>query len=844
MANEKDTGKKIENLEKKIDSLNKKISASTKKAVEDMSEPFDAMIDYSDELLRNLQRQKDLTEGISKLSRDQQDYASLITEYAREGNKELEREAILLERSAKFQIEQADAALDMLKTREKQIDLSDEQIKHEKEKLIIESRIKKLAEKYSEELEEQLEFLDEITHMVKSIPVVGGLLAKSFNFDKIKEEFSEKVIKSFDNPKAYKFDALKLGLRLALIGGLVMAIHRAVHLQEEIVDLGKAFGTSYKESYKMLSNLEAGVISSGIIGANVKEAVEAQMAYNNVLGTSTQLTKEQLQAQLFLTKQLGFSADESAIATQNAEATGVSLQQQFAGVESMVNEYNKFADDNVNVRNTTKQVLKLSNSLRAAYKNNAKELTMAVIQANKLGMSLERTSEISKGYLSIDESIQSEMEARVITGKNINLNEARLLSLQGKSAEAVASAVDGIGGYEELSRMLPFQQEALAKALNMSTDEMLQQAKMSKLGVKDMKELTDEKVKQLEAAQKITPEEAKQYLKQNQIAGIQERMASLSEKLLITFDKIFSGPLSKILDYLGQGVTFLENMIGGAEKFIEKILPAPMIDFLKKVGDIGKIALAVGAIASIVSLFKAAGKGVPVFITNQSGTGGSDIAAETGAPGGGMVKNLSKLGKSFKKGGMKGGMKSLSGFSKQALKGAGGKLGIIGALGSLGMNVAEDGFSLETLGRTGLTGLGSFLGAGLIGGPTLGAGAIGGGIAGGMAGDYLGDLIFGEKSQTPENDFIMRPGQDPISFNKDDIIIGGTSLLEGGTSTGNGELLAAVKEQNELLKQLISSVKQPTVIKMGSRTIEELDSQISLRKNINLAADSSYGTRI
>jgi hypothetical protein len=181
-------------------------------------------------------------------------------------------------------------------------------------------------------------------------------------------------------------------------------------------------------------------------------------------------------------------------------------------------------------------------------------------------------------------------------------------------------------------------------------------------------------------------------------------------------------------------------------------------------------------------------------------------------------------------------------MGKSALKGAGGKLGIIGALGSLGMNVAEDGFNLETLGRTGLTGLGSFLGAGLIGGPTLGVGAIGGGIAGGMAGDYAGDLIFGEKSQTPENDFIMRPGQAPISFNKDDIIIGATNPF-GGSTSNNDESIAILKEQNVLLKQLIATTSGPTVIKIGSRTIEELDSQIGLRKNYNTVVDSSYGTR-
>jgi hypothetical protein len=60
---------------------------------------------------------------------------------------------------------------------------------------------------------------------------------------------------------------------------------------------------------------------------------------------------------------------------------------------------------------------------------------------------------------------------------------------------------------------------------------------------------------------------------------------------------------------------------------------------------------------------------------------------------------------------------------------------------------------MESLGRASLSGGGAFLGGllGTIGG--LGAASvplgIAGGIGGGMAGDKLGDLIFGERKETP-----------------------------------------------------------------------------------------------
>ena len=48
------------------------------------------------------------------------------------------------------------------------------------------------------------------------------------------------------------------------------------------------------------------------------------------------------------------------------------------------------------------------------------------------------------------------------------------------------------------------------------------------------------------------------------------------------------------------------------------------------------------------------------------------------------------------------------------------------------------------------------------------------------------------------DDFILRPGQPPIKFNKDDLLIGGTNL--GGSNNNN--------EVTTLLKELISAVKQ------------------------------------
>jgi hypothetical protein len=67
------------------------------------------------------------------------------------------------------------------------------------------------------------------------------------------------------------------------------------------------------------------------------------------------------------------------------------------------------------------------------------------------------------------------------------------------------------------------------------------------------------------------------------------------------------------------------------------------------------------------------------------------------------------------------------------------------------------------------------------------------------------------------DDFILRPGQPPIKFNKDDLLIGGTSL---GGGSGDGEVTALLKELISIIKSggdvYLDSTKVGTALTVGS----------------------------
>ena len=113
-----------------------------------------------------------------------------------------------------------------------------------------------------------------------------------------------------------------------------------------------------------------------------------------------------------------------------------------------------------------------------------------------------------------------------------------------------------------------------------------------------------------------------------------------------------------------------------------------------------------------------------------------------------------------------------------------------------------------------------------------------------------GMMLLSEMTSTkdgvisPDGGLVVSGPKGSISLDKDDSIIAGTNLGGNSDSSNNGDLLTELRKQNELLKAILTATDQPVKINIGSKTIEELDSQISLRKNYNLSADRTYGNRL
>jgi hypothetical protein len=437
-----------------------------------------------------------------------------------------------------------------------------------------------------EEINKKLGVTGALLTGISKIPIVGPLLKTNEALDLARK-------KAQAGGNAFQVMGTALGsVGKSLISNLfdpLVTIGLTVKIFKELLDLGfrldkqvvslqKAFYLSRVEAQALQDRFQNITDTNNVLVKGLNDSlitrenqVEAAIQLSNVMGAVGRVTDQEVQSQIKLTKQMGLSVEEGqalyVLGRQNKMTSSEVVDEITKQVKATQKQHGFLLD----TKKVTQDVSKITGQLRLQYGNNVKQLASAVIQSNKLGFSLEQTKKIAEGLLNFEESIENELSAELLIGRDLNLEQARLLALNGKSAEATALIAQNMGGSAGFAAMNVIQQEALAKALNMSADELansiMQQENLGNLKEEDKKRLEDEigRLKErgeLEKAQQLERAAANGADIESAIESInkQDEFNNNVKKIKESLEGLLSGPAFQLAEWVTSMVKNSETL--------------------------------------------------------------------------------------------------------------------------------------------------------------------------------------------------------------------------------------------------------------------------------------------
>lgn len=315
------------------------------------------------------------------------------------------------------------------------------------------------------------EINDELRTFVEKLEETEPNLSKAEKKQRIMREgfklMGESIEESLNDPLTVTSIAIA-GLT-KIVGLIADGFKRS---QENTSSLAKGLNITNKEAMELSKNMSAASFGSDRLFVSSKGLTETLTAINSELGTSVQLSNEELLTFTKLRETAGLTNEELMGIQKLSLANGKSFDENADSLLNQVSALNKASGIYLNEKEILKDISKLSAATTLSLGKNPKALAEAVATAKSLGMEMSKVDAIASSLLNFEESIAHELEAELLLGKDINLEKARQAALNNDLATVAREISNQIGSSAEFSRMNRIQQEGLAQAVNMSREDL------------------------------------------------------------------------------------------------------------------------------------------------------------------------------------------------------------------------------------------------------------------------------------------------------------------------------------------------------------------------------------
>ena len=333
------------------------------------------------------------------------------------------------------------------------------------------------------------------------------------------------------------------------------AINKA---DQQATKLGKSLGVSKDQAFQLRENFVQYSRAVGDNFINTDRLFKAQSELSEQLGIAVQYSNEELDTFSRLTEIVGLSADEAGRLTKFSAAAGLNNKDYVASLRVASFYAQQTTKTHFSDKEILQDVSKLSAGILTKFQNNPKAIAEAVVQARALGLSLEQVDKIGDSLLNWESSIENQLKAQLLTGKQLNLERARYLALTGSQAELSQEIAKQAGSLAEFESMNVIAQKSLAEAFGMSRDELADMLMKQEAITKYGSEAAKLNKEQLEYMKEHNLSADQMLDKITNQRSIQDKFNDAMLKLQDIVGNLVAGPFGALLDMLSN----ILNVVG------------------------------------------------------------------------------------------------------------------------------------------------------------------------------------------------------------------------------------------------------------------------------------------
>jgi hypothetical protein len=436
-----------------------------------------------------------------------------------------------------------------------------------------------------EEIEASMGLTGKLAEGLSKIPGMGGLAASA---KKVQEEITKSVSEGGKLPTRWKTFGMMLtefgkDFKTNLTDPATIMTFAVVQLTSVFKKLdtltsgtARNFGISNEAAREMNKELE-------LVAHNTNDAFVSTVALNktvvelsNRYGTQAKLTDEMAVSYTQLTKEAGLSVEAAGALTDTTFLTR-------KGVKETAEEYRgqiKILKATTGLALNEKQIMESIKDVSAATKlqlgGSATAISTAVFQAKALGVELKTLESISSSLLNFQSSIEDELAAELLTGKQLNLEGARYAASNRGSRNARRRVSRTLELQLSFQSMNVIQQEAMAKAVGLNRDSLAESLmKREAMAALSEFEGENEKEKYEDAVRRLGVDGARAELGNKALAdqmesvSLQERLAAAGEK----FQEALMPLVEKIMPVLEKTFKLVGDNIDGIVFALKVVVP-------------------------------------------------------------------------------------------------------------------------------------------------------------------------------------------------------------------------------------------------------------------------------